>query len=205
MGSQRTSGATAAQTIIQARSYLNEATPNFWSDTEMLQWLNDGQRDIVSRSHCLQSQEDIDLIANQLEYTITSNYTVVKAVHYVDAEEATKGLVKGNPSDVGNVEDVEAPVFFYDWAGSLGIYPVLSSVTTEKITVYLVPRLSIITSADSITIPALYDKALVFYILAQAWAKDRQMAKSAQALNQYHAELDRYRSDLNKNAKEGSR
>lgn len=195
-GSQQTSSTTAAQIIVNARAYLNDASSAFWNDTEMLQWLNDGLVDLVSRSHCLEETEDIDLIANQVEYAITSTYIVVKAVRYIDTNDIERGLTTGNPSEVGRIENVDVPVHWYEWGGKIGVYPVLSSVSDEKVTLYIVTRPIAIVSGTAVPTPAIYDKALTLYVVAQAWAKDRQMSKYAQAIARYHAELDRYRQDL---------
>jgi len=195
-GSHQTSSTLASAIIVNARVYLNETTATFWTDVEMLQWLNDGTIDIVSRSHCLETTEDISLIANQVEYSVVGDYIVVKSVRYIDSDSNERGLLIGEPSAVGRIEDVSKPVYWYDWAGKVGVYPVLDSVTTEKVTVYLITRPAAVASGAAVTTPAIYDKALTLYIVAQAWAKDRQMGKYAQAIGRYHAELDRYRQDL---------
>lgn len=201
-GSQQTSSTLASAIITDARAYLNESTASFWSDAELLQFLNDGMVDIVSRSHCLETTEDINLVADQLEYTITSTYIVVKAVHYVDSDSEIKGLAQRSPNKVGKPEIVDEPKYWYDWAGKIGVYPVLTSVTTEKVTLYLITRPTAIASNANVTTPAIYDKALTLYIVAQAWAKDRQMGKYNQTMALYQAELDRYRQDLLKVSEE---
>ena len=195
-GSQQTSSTLASAIIVNARQYLNEPTATFWTDAEMLVWLNNGMVDIVNRSHCFETTEDINLVADQVEYSITETYVVVKAVQYVDSDSAERGLLPGKPSDVGVIENVSQPVYWYDWGGKIGIYPVLSSVTTEKVTLYLVERPVAIAAGVAVTTPAIYDTALTLYIVAQAWAKDRQMNKHAGTMQLYHAELDRYRQDL---------
>lgn len=205
-GSQQVSSTTAATIILNARAYLNdESSAPFWDGTELLQWLNDGMVDLVGRSHCLETTENINLVADQVEYPITSSYILVKWVRYVDSDSKKHGLLPGNPFDAGSVEDVEEPAYWYDWAGKIGVYPVLSSVTTELVTVYLVTRPAAITPTDAITVPAIYDKALTMYVVAQAWAKDRQMGKYAQAMGLYQAELDRYRKDFLSVPKEPAR
>lgn len=196
-GSQQLSNTLASTIITNARAYLNDnGSIQFWNDTELLQWLNNGTVDLVNRSHCLETTEDITLIADQLEYSITSNYIVIKAVHYVDASAVVKALVRSAPESVGLRRNTPPPAWWYDWAGKIGIYPALASVTTEKVTIYLISRPAAVTSTDAITTPAIYDKALTMYVVAQAWAKDRQMSKYAQAMSLYQAELDRYRKDL---------
>ena len=195
-GSQQTSTTTAETIIINARSYLSGISSDlFWNDERLLSWLNDGLVDLVSRSHCLEDTEDITLIADQIEYAIVSDYIVVKAVQYVTATGA-KALIRGAPESVGLVSDIGEPAYWYDWGGNLGAYPPLSAITTEIITLYLVIRPTPIIISASIPIPAIYDKALVMYVVAQAWAKSNQMEKYGKAMALYQAELDRNRQDF---------
>jgi len=196
-GSQQASATLASTIITNARAYLNDTVATyFFSDAEMLVWLNNGLVDMVNKSNCYETTEDIALVADQVEYAITTAYIVVKAVRYVDSASKSRGLLPGKPEDVGVSEDIEEPQYWYDWAGKIGIYPVLASVTTEKVTLYLVKRPVAIASNVAVPTPAIYDKALTMYIVAQAWAKDRQTAKYVQAMSLYQAEIDRYRKDF---------
>ena len=196
-GSQQVSSTTAATIIANARSYLSGINSDmFWNDTRLLQWVNDGMIDVVSKSHCLETTEDINLVADTVEYSITDDYILVKSVWYVNSDGESRGLLPGKPSDVGAVEDVEEPAYWYDWGGKVGAYPTLSSVTNEKITVYLVTRPAAIIISANVTVPAIYDKALTMYVVAQAWLKEKQLEKYAKAMSLYQAELDRYRKDF---------
>ena len=135
--SQQTSSTTAAEIIDDVETLLNDTDNRMWTAGELLQWLNDGMVDIVSRSQCLQTTETIELVSNQLEYTITSTYHSIKGVHYIDQDAGIKALIKGSPMSVGLVEDVDEPVYWYDWAGKIGVYPVdtiTPTVTDTEIT-----------------------------------------------------------------------
>lgn len=199
--SQQTSSTAASELINDAEALLNDSENRFWRQSELLQWLNDGMVDIVSRSHCLQSTESINLATDTLEYTITSNYITVKAVHYIDSDGAVKALRRGGPDRVGLVEDVDEPVYFYDWAGKLGIYPTFTR-TTETVTVYLITRPTAITVLNNVTTPAIYDTALTYYMVAQAHLKALKHAKYLQSMALYDAEMNRLRQDLNESAKD---
>ena len=132
--SQQTSSTLASTIIDNVETLLNDTNNNMWTAAELLVWLNDGMVDIVSRSHCLQTTESIDLATDTLEYSITSTYLAIKAVHYVDSDGEIKALLKGSPMSVGLVEDVDEPVYWYDWAGKVGVYPVDSITPTATIT-----------------------------------------------------------------------
>ncbi len=197
--SQDTSNFLTADVITQIRYYLNEPVEDTWSDTELLGWINDAQMDIVSRSQCLEAQENIDLAAETLEYSITTTYIAVTAVTYSPTSGVTKGLVRGHPSQVGHTgkTGVAAPNRWYEWKGDVGIYPVLSSRSTEEIAVFLVEEPQVLTSTtvSQLVVPKIYDRATVLYSAAQAFLKTGQYAKSGRLLAEYYAELERFRQD----------
>ena len=201
--SQQISSTTAATLIDRAEVWLNDSDNGFWQPGELLQWLNEGMIDIVLRTHCLQATEDINLVANTVEYSITSTYLTIKDVVYVNASSVAKGLKKGNVAMVGNVSEDwndatdKEPMYWYDFAGKIGVFPVLSAVTTEKVTLYLITRPTAIASGANVTTPAIYDSALVIYMVAQAWLKDLKMNKYLQTMALYNSEMSRIRQDLN--------
>ncbi len=195
-GSQQVSSTLASTIITNARSLVNEPSAAFWSDAQLLVWLNDGMVDIVTRTHCLEETEDISLVADTIEYTITNTYIAVTAALYVDASSESKGLKPGNVRSVGNVNESGEPVYWYEFAGKIGVYPTLSSVTSEKVTLYSIKRPTAIAASAAVTTPAVYDHALTLYIVSMAHLKDRQVGKHQYLLGLYRAELDRIRRDI---------
>ncbi len=198
-GSQQTSSTPASTIITNARYYLNEeagAANEFFSDTELLRWVNDGMRDIAAKSHCTETTESVDLAADTVEYSLTTNYIAVKGVVYINADGESLGLLEGNVRSIGE-PDSEEPAYWYEYAGKVGVYPALASRTTETVTVYLVTRPSDISSSADITTPAVYDTALTLYVVAQGFLKDRKFGSYAQIMSLYQGEIDRYRAEFN--------
>jgi len=201
--SQATSSTAASTIITNVRYYLNEAAADVWSDAELLVYINNGIYDIVQRTHCLEATADVSLVANQHEYDFSANsYITVVSVVFVDASTPTveKGLLRKNVPGMGHGVKADGdPVYWYEWKSYIGIYPVPSSVTTEKLTVYYVSRPTALAStASNITTPAIYDKALTLYVTAQALLKtgQSQHGKSAAFMADYYTELDRFRADF---------
>jgi hypothetical protein len=338
--SQQTSSTAASSIIDRAEVYLNDSDNRTWTAGELLTWLNDGMLDIVNRTHCLETTEEINLSTNNVEFPITSNYITVKAVIYTDEKAANgtmeingnwnsvgtptvnarsatqvnngtysrqfnvdaadegiksdthtlvisdvyfyrasvypdhtgnvnvqildgdgttslvdkdftnltqdawnivsgyytasvggssayiafrsptgettgtwyvddvtvystkKGLKQGRPDIVGNIpEDWNEPSegepsYWYDWGGSLGIYPTLSDVSAEKVTLYLITRPTAIAASANVTTPAIYDVALVLYIAAQAMLEDLKPTKYLQMMMLYDNELRKMRGDM---------
>jgi hypothetical protein len=130
--SQGTSSTTAGTIVDRAEVWLNDSDNRFWSAGELLQWLNEGMIDIVSRSHCLEATETVFLDTNTIEYTVSSTYLTVKAVQYVDASHNSWALKKGSPASVGQNTAVTIPTYWYDWGGKVGIYPALTSLANSS-------------------------------------------------------------------------
>jgi len=212
MGSQTTSSTTVADFITDVRYLINEPLDTagedsdaFWKDDEdLLKYINDGCRDIATRTGCLEETESVTLVASTLEYTISSTtYMVVQAVIYTDASGDKKGLKRGTPTHVGHEGQDDVPEYWYEYDGKVGIYPVLSSVTTETATLYMTTLpAELTTTTDTIPTPAHYDVTLKYYVAAQAFLKDRQISRYDGLMSQYYKIIDRYRADFNEQVKE---
>ncbi len=201
-GPTQTSSTTAATIISNARVYLYESTADVWSDAELLEHLNKGMVDIATQSLATEDQETISLIASTIEYTPATDYIKIVAAQYTNAAGVVTRLRPGHPADVGAIDenwnDSPVPTFWYEFGGKVGIYPTLSSVTTESVKLFLVERPAKLTlTSQNITTPAIYDRALTLYIVAQALRKKRLMADSDYYMQEYQGELDRYRGDFN--------
>jgi len=204
-GSQQTSSTPASTIIINARYYLNEPTEVFWSDDELLVWLNKGTLDIATRTKCLESWESVSLAADTVEYTLSDSYIAITDVVYSDASDALKGLIKSNPSSVGHESAVGEPSYWYSAGNKLGIFPSLAAIdgtTAETVRAYYVTRPTDVTSGQNVLVPAHYDHALTLYIAARAWYKDGQFAKGNRLMAEYYEELDRFRLDYNEQIKQ---
>lgn len=269
MASQQTSGTLASEIILRARDYLNEAAEGFFLDSRMLAWLNEGTKDIVVRTHCLEQTQHEQLVENQLEYslvktgshtgvthatiltssgfiadrlvgqtvdnitdgssgTITANttttvtvsaltggsdnqwedgdgysisyaYVVVKQVVFNKGSGDEKGLLRGNLQAVGRNMSAGEPINWNETGSSVKIYPKPNAANSGfgcDIDIITVKTPALVTSSDSVLVPACYDKALAMSIAIQGFYKDSLFGK-AQALNTlYEKELDRYRLDF---------
>lgn len=141
--SQQTSSTDASDVITYARYYLNEPTAIFWSDAELLAYLNMGTMDIVARTHCLEAIEIEVLVANQLSYALSDAYILVKAVVYAQAAGDEKGLIRGNIQSLGHMEEVGEPVYWDQEQDNIIVWPkpdATHSGAGHDIDVYTVKR-----------------------------------------------------------------
>jgi len=192
-GNQTTSSSTGTNIITKARYYLNESTASFWSDAELLAWLNDGVLDIVARTHCLDGNETETITTGTTEYAISSAYLTVKGVVY----NGVQSLRKGSIEHMGDTTDVGEPAYYFIWDNKLVVYPTPDSgVSGYSLVTYFVERPTAIVVGGAVAVPAQFDRALVLYIVAQALFKDEKFAKAGRFMAEYLAELDRFRLDF---------
>lgn len=193
-GSQQLSSTTGTVFIADVREDYNDTTTTHFTAAEMLEFLNDGMVDIANKSHCLQATEAVTLVANTVEYAISTNYVDVVWAIYNPATGSKKGLVRGSINDVGMVQgagfgDTGEPAFWYEFAGKIGIYPPLATVTTQTVTAYLATRPTAIAAGSNITIPASYENALKLYMLSRMALKDKATELYTAIYTQYLAEI----------------
>lgn len=119
-GSQQTSSTTVGTIVDDVRYYLNDTTEDFWTNDELIRWMNAGIINIAARTECLDKIETIALVQDQLEYLITEDYITVKSVKY----NKDKGLIMGSPIGIGHCADLAEPTYWYEWNNKVGIYPV---------------------------------------------------------------------------------
>lgn len=208
--SQQASSTDASVIATRARAYLNDPTTwggtqkSIWSDTELLQWVNDGTNDIVARTQCLEDIETETLVANTYTYALTTNFIAIKAVIYKDAAGNEWSLEKGNylgspgKFSFGHSESMTgSPAYFIQWENSVIVYPIPDATAAgDTIDVYMVIRpTAAVGATDDVKVPAYYDRALTLYVVIQALYKDGQFNKAARIMTEYLAELDRYRAD----------
>jgi hypothetical protein len=197
--SQQNSTTSAEDFISDVRSYLNDTTETFWSNDELLEWINDGLVDIAANSRAMQSFEDLATVQDQIEYTVTSDYIGIDGVLWTNST-SYKALERKdpfNPNDgIGRVQDVGEPVFFAEYGGKVLAWPVSDADDAgNTLRVFYTQRPDDVTTADNLPTPAIYDKALKLYVVAQAMRKDLKHATAAALMTEYAAELDRFRAD----------
>jgi len=189
-GTDSTSSTTVTEGIVRVRGLLNETTAAFFDDNDITTWINEAIIDVIAKTWCNGITETITLAANTLEYNILSTYISVISVLYNDS----KALLKGHPDLFGHVQDVGEPVFWYEFAGNLGVYP-LSTVTND-VKLYLVEYPTPVTAPDYFPTPVIYDEAIVMYATAKGLFRDNEAGTAMQLKANYEEMLARYRVDF---------
>ena len=194
--SQQASGVTAQVVIDRARYYLNETTASFWSDAELLVYLNHAILDISDTAKCLEGTEIVTLQTDVTQYAISSSYLSVERAVYSGATTTHdsnnfKGLERTDIQRIGHKEQVGEPVQFYVWNDNFYVDPKPSSdVSGYTVMLYLTERPTAIALTGAIPTPAAYDEALAMFVASRAVIKDKQWDRASQLYALYRQIID---------------
>jgi len=201
-GSVTTSGVTAATVIAQVRRDLGEENYStyFWSDNDLIQWMDQAVRLIVAKTKCLESTKvDQVLSANTWEYSLSAyTFTDIEAVLHdsgVTTEQTQVfALERVQIAGIGHSKEKGKPKNYCLWNNELIVWPIPDSTQAgTTLYLYMSPKVSGITSSTSpIETPHYFDDAVLWYIKAQAYFKDSKMATGDYFLRQFNAKTDEY-------------
>ncbi len=187
-GPTTTSGDTASDVITRVRSHLNEATADFWSDAELLIYINEAGKETVNRTRSLESGvSNIIVIENtrsysipetisgvsfggvaKIEYDIGLSGNTIDQTQVYDLERVPFMMLrKANEKEVGN------PKVFSVWANTLYVWPIPRSDQSGN-TLYLynlVAPSGVTATASPIETPSGLDSAIDIYVRARAMFK----------------------------------
>ena len=189
-----------AQSLIEIRYILNEATASFWSDAELTAYLKEGCRIFSSKSLLVTNIGTISPMILTTPYydsgdeTFISNILEIYSVIY-NIGTSYKGLVQIHPRQIGNLAKsaVTGPPKYYCLFGKkLYIFPLASAVEVAGGT------LDILYSGrtDDITvIDDEYQHLPIIYAIAKALQKDKQFNQASLYMQQFFEEIAFERSD----------
>lgn len=128
---------TLANIRLDIRNRLVETTADFYTDAELLVWINYSIKRFIQRTEWLERMTAQPLVANQYDYTLPTSVNKILAVRYRD-QECVEPLDMAEWFDyVGTFQSTGVPPQAYrqfPWDSKIRIYPIPSS-SSEATTV----------------------------------------------------------------------
>lgn len=173
----------------EVRYLLNESTAAFWTDTEIDNWLDQGQRDIAVKALCIESTGSITTAAGTREYS----YTGLKCAA---CEYNNKTLVAIPIKQIGHrtINGV-TPQYWYEYNGKIGVDPLPDAVYSIK-TYLAVDSTDFANDAAVSTLPVIFQSSILLYAFYKGLMKERKFAQAAQIYNIYINEITYERQDI---------
>ncbi len=183
---------TANQAVTQVRSIINESSASFWSDTEIGDWIKEATIDISSKLLCVETEDDLTLVADQWIYTDLTALLKIKGCYYNAGSGAIKGMQRKDIQDFGHLPvSSGAPKYFYENNRNVYLWPIPSATEAGN-------TVTVINSYETDDVTVLRDEhqPLTFlYAAAKAKAKDRMFQESALLMSQYLNTINFERQD----------
>lgn len=183
------------QDIIDAvRSTLVEPVAGFWSDAEILAWVNRAELDFNNRTHILEGKSVTGTTEGVGEIPLPSNCLSVRLVLYNNANTgsgATPNWVRVYPSNLEKFGQqtpnflntttgaIGAPRSYAIWGRNLVLYPPPDNTTDSNITMYYKAKpIPVSLAASSLNLDDSFKDGLIAYVLWKAYEKEQEVDKS---------------------------
>ena len=123
---------TLANVRDDIRNRLVETTADFYTNAELLVWINYAYRRFIQKTEWLERMRAQPLVANQYEYTLPSDVTKIVAVRYRDQYDVAPLDMAEWFEYVGTFQSTGVPTQVYrqfPWDSKIRIYPIPSAAS----------------------------------------------------------------------------
>lgn len=200
---------TANDVITAVKRQFGDSSGTQVNNAHIFAWTNDAQREIVKENpEIRQDMVQVNVTAGTATYPILTNIPdmmVIHSIHYrgqilrhMNFVEAQEYIIRGGDPVEGE------PSFWYEYAGTITLYPVPQTSYTGGLTVFYSSAPTDVTATGSmLAVPDAYFNAVVSYCMWKAYEMDdnfssadvmqRQFYESVGRLaNRQHSEDNRY-------------
>lgn len=204
----------ASSVITRVRTQLVDnlagGAPYRWSDSELLSWLSDGQRTIVSAIPRASSVVTNVVLVSGTRQTLPADaFQLITVVRNMGAGGATPGqslqrvsrdlMDNQYPNWPAETPTASAKVFLYDLSDPtvFHVYPPSNAANTVEV-IYSMQTPELTALTDPLVVKDIYTPALFDYVMFRAHAKDSDYAAGAQLAAGYMTSFTAYLSALQK-------
>ena len=183
---------TLAQIRTRVRSLLNATTGDFYSDTELDEWIGDAALDISGIAKCVEATTTLAMATAVRSYALPTE--LVEVLHAQD-EATGKGLARITPSIAGHEDATTSgpdPLRWYEFAGQFWIEPLPDGAMAGRNVRLFYAR----TTQDITVLPEYCQLLAIDYALYRALEKDRRYAEAGAVYSAYLNGLTVRRNDV---------
>ena len=170
--------------ITRVRNIAGDTNVIQFTDSDIVDWLNDGIRDCVINNGLLQKNATSSTAVGTAEYSLPPD---IMKLHSVTVDGSKLGGLTFEEwqqrfGSKGSDQDTGRPVLFYVWASKLTLFPIPDEVLDLKISyIYTPAALTFVgvngiadsnTKDQDLPVPSEYQSRLVDYCLAQVAQQD---------------------------------
>jgi len=183
---------TTADILAQIRSALVEPVPGFWTDEELLRWINRGQLDFVNRTRVMEDKYTTSTQNGVGIYPLPENCL---SVHAIFINVATTGQsanwlrlvpsnLEKNAQQAPNFTatgtgQTGSPGSYMIWGRSLYLFPIPNTDGSDDILMFFKSKPLDITASDQpLGLDDSLHEALIAYTLWRAFEKEKEFEQA---------------------------
>lgn len=189
---------TANELITRVRSRLDETTPAFWTDANLIVWLNEGLRDAGRYTRHIRDTKTINVTAGVSEYTVQADVIEIENAFYLPGDGrqiSLTGQSRDTVASWGSWQNIGGePAAFSLWGTppllKIKLYPTPEVSRTGGLSL-LVTRLPAVvtTGADVVDFPPGWEDVIEDYMEMAALRKARDQ-RWQEAFQMYTSKRD---------------
>lgn len=190
-------GSILASAIInKAATLLFDANNVKWARTELLGWLNDAQRSIVSMiPEANSTQTVLQMVSGSRQALPSGSWMLLDVVRNMGSAGTTPGraiarvdrttLDESNPTWQSDTATASVSVYIYSMRDRMNFYVYPPSNGSNRVEIIYSKLPTDVAEGSAIEIQDIYQPAIMDYMLSRAFSKESPYANPQKAL-QYH-------------------
>lgn len=164
------------------------------TDSDIYRWVNDGQKEIVTKNKVIKGKATIVAVPGQSDYTLPeANIAAIESIHWAGipivgvAYPEVEKYILGHPTLFEG--GTGTPAMWYEWAGTVTFWP--TPAAADQITLLYTRMPDHVSSlTDLLSVPDKYFNMLLKFVLAQAYEMDEDWEASNFKTQQFTDDLN---------------
>lgn len=180
---------TGADLISDVRKDLLEPVAGFWTDAELLTWINRAEMDMSNRVRGFDRIATVSTVAGRPEYPLPSNWIAAKAIFYNNPQsDGTENWNRLSPTSLeklsqehpnflaNNVNTRDIPARYWIWDRNMYVHPIPKDTGSGNIKMFFKGKpIPLQATTDSLNIDDSLNDVIKHYVLWHAWKKEKEI------------------------------
>lgn len=175
--------------LTDVRNELKETAPAFWSDEELIRWINRAVQDYSDRTRILQDKAFLSLEEGRSAYPLPSNWISARLVMHKQVVDGVANYrrvyptniekeTQENPQFMDTTSDrLDRPARYFIWDNEINVIPAPNADNisdSDLILWYVATPVTLTNTNQTIPIPDSLCDGIVAYVLWKAWKKEEE-------------------------------
>lgn len=184
---------TVDQVVTYVKRQFGDESGVQVGNDDIIRWINAAEQEIISANQVLKAKATTATVANQEEYTLGTGIDLqyINSLHvdglklpFKNFNEAESYITMNDPQKIQHTR----PEFWYEWAGTVYLYPIPDAVYTLQVYYHRVP-VALTTVGDTLNVPDNYFNRIIEYCMAQAYELDENLDAALAKSQQFQSNL----------------